>query len=102
MKSWKRDPQQPSKTPTLDQPLQTEDIRLISDLRIMHLKVEELYQIVTTVKHRHDAARIPTYADASVLAEDINRIDEIYIWFLSLQEEAVRKACNQQVESEER
>lgn len=32
------------------------------------------------------------YADQQVLAEDIERVDAIYLWFVSLKEEAARQA----------
>ena len=67
--------------------LTIQEIRLISDLRIMHAKVDELHQIVTNLKQRHDEADICKYADAPVLADDIARVDEIYLWFVKLKEE---------------
>lgn len=67
-----------------------EEVRLVSDLRIMHAKVDELYQVVTNLKRRHDESAVHKYADQDVLNEDISRVDEIYLWFVSMKEE-VRK-----------
>ena len=67
--------------------LNIQEVRLISDLRIMHAKVDELHQVVTNLKHRHDEGDICKYADAPVLADDIARVDEIYLWFVKLKEE---------------
>ena len=70
--------------------LDIEEVRLVSDLRIMHSKVDELYQIVQNLKRRHSDEAIYDYADHSVLQEDIDRVDQIYLWCVSLKEE-VRK-----------
>ncbi len=67
--------------------LDVDEVRLVSDLRIMHSKVDELYQIVTNLKRRHSEADIQKYADQPVLNEDIARVDEIYLWFVSLKHE---------------
>jgi hypothetical protein len=75
-------------TPISGRALDIDEVRLIGDLRIMHSKVDELYQIVMNLKRRHPEPRIHKYADQVVLTEDINRVDEIYIWFLGLKEEA--------------
>jgi len=66
--------------------LDVDEIRLVSDLRIMHSKVDELYQIVTNLKRRHGETDIRKYADQPVLNEDITRVDEIYLWFVSLKD----------------
>ncbi|HYE25449.1 MAG TPA: hypothetical protein VEG32_09655 [Clostridia bacterium] len=70
--------------------LDIEEIRLVSDLRVMHSKVDELYHIVSDLKRRHDEASIYKYADARVLNEDIARADEIYLWFVKVKEELSR------------
>lgn len=70
--------------------LDIEEIRLVSDLRIMHSKVDELYQVVTNLKRRQNEASIHKYADGPVLTEDINRVDQIYMWFIKLKEEGER------------
>lgn len=67
--------------------LDIDEIRLVGDLRIMHSKVDELYQIVTNLKRRHNHAAIHRYADPPVLAEDIDRVDEIYMWFVNLKQQ---------------
>jgi hypothetical protein len=68
------------------------EVRLIADLRIMHSKVDELYQVVTNLKRRHDDDAIHKYADQPVLSEDIDRVDELYMWFLRLKEQKRRNA----------
>jgi hypothetical protein len=78
--------------PTNDRWLDIDEIRLVSDLRIMHAKVDELYQLVTNLKRRHSGADIHKYADQPVLNEDIARVDEIYLWFVSLKEQRERRA----------
>ncbi len=79
-------PRRPSSKYSDDQPDRIEEIRLISDLRIMHAKVDELHHIVTNLKRRHDEGAIHKYADRRVLAENIGKVDEIYLWFLSLKD----------------
>lgn len=74
-----------------DAPLNLEEVRLVSDLRIMHSKVDELFHIVDNLKRRHSHQHIFQYADAVVLAEDIRRVDEIYMWFVKLKEETERQ-----------
>jgi hypothetical protein len=73
-----------------DRSLDVEEVRLIADLRIMHSKVDELYQVVTNLKRRHDDDAIHKYADQPVLSEDIDRVDELYMWFLRLKEQSRR------------
>ncbi len=70
-----------------DRWLNVDEIRLIADLRVMHSKVDELYQIVSNLKRRHDDDSIHKYADQRVLSEDIDRVDELYMWFLRLKEQ---------------
>ncbi len=72
--------------------LDVDEVRLVSDLRIMHSRVDELYQIVSNLKRRHSGSDIHKYADQSVLSEDIAHVDEIYLWFVSLKEESTEKA----------
>jgi hypothetical protein len=78
--------------PVQDRWLDIDEIRLVSDLRIMHSKVDELYQIVANLKRRHSGADVHKYADQPVLNEDIARVDEIYLWFLSLKEQRESRA----------
>jgi hypothetical protein len=70
--------------------LDIEEVRLVSDLRIMHAKVNELFEIVDVLKSRYDEQEIRHYADQPVLDRDIARVDEIYLWFLRLKEEGLR------------
>lgn len=76
-----------SKQPIPERWLNVDEVRLVSDLRIMHSKVDELYQIVTNLKRRHSGADIHKYADQPVLNEDIARVDEIYLWFVVLKDQ---------------
>lgn len=73
-----------------DRPLKIDEIRLISDLRIMHSKVNELFQVVQTLKRRHPEMTIRQYADHIALEEDIKRVDDIYLWFVGMKEERLR------------
>lgn len=70
--------------------LTIDEVRLVSDLRVMHSKVDELYYIVSSLKRRHDEASIHDYADAPVLVEDIRKVDEIYMWFVGLKDQRER------------
>ena len=75
--------------------LDIEEMRLVADLRIMHSKVDELYQVVANLKRRHSGADIHRYADQPLLNEDIARVDDMYGWFVTLKEEGkTRKATN--------
>jgi hypothetical protein len=56
--------------------LDIEEIRLISDLRIMHAKIDELYALVENLKRRHSEALIVEYADRQRLSDNISRVDE--------------------------
>jgi hypothetical protein len=67
-----------------------DEVRLIADLRIMHSKVDELYQITRMLRSRHDERGVTTYADDRVLSEDIRKVDELYLWFVRLKEEIDR------------
>jgi hypothetical protein len=70
--------------------LNIEEVRLISDLRIMHAKVYELFEIVSVIKKRHDENSIRRFADHAMLDHDIKRVDEIYLWFVGLKDEGIR------------
>jgi hypothetical protein len=74
--------------------LNLDETRLVSDLRIMHSKVDELYHLIDTLKRRHSHKDVYRYADGALLAENISRVDEIYIWLVRLKEEAERKRLN--------
>ena len=69
--------------------LTIEEVRTVSDLRVMHAKVDELYQIVSALKERYAETAIIKYADQPVLTKDIQKVDEIYLWFVRLKEEAI-------------
>jgi hypothetical protein len=72
-----------------DRWLTIEETRLVSDLRIMHAKVDELFQVISALRRHHDEGAIVKYADQPVLTEDIQKIDEIYLWFVKLKEENI-------------
>lgn len=78
-----------SQRPVEDRSLRMEEIRIVSDLRIMHAKVDELYHFVIGLKTRHNEADIVKYADQPVLTADIQKVDEIYLWFVKLKEENI-------------
>ena len=72
-----------------DRWLTIEEIRLLCDLRSMHSKVDELYQLIAALKKHHDESGIVKYADQPVLTEDIQKVDELYLWFVKLKEESI-------------
>lgn len=72
------------------QRLDVEEVRLIADLRIMHAKVHELFEIVTVLKRGREENYIRKYADHAMLEKDIQRVDEIYLWFIRLKEEGLK------------
>ena len=72
-----------------DRWLNIEEVRIVSDLRIMHARVDELYHVVTALKKRHKEADVLKYADQPILTEDIQKVDEIYLWFVRLKEESI-------------
>jgi hypothetical protein len=41
------------------------------------------------LKKRHDEADVVKYADQPVLTEDIQKVDDIYLWFVKLKEEDI-------------
>lgn len=67
-----------------------EEVRLIADLRIMHAKVHELFEIVSVLKRGREENFIRRYADHAMLEKDIQRVDEIYLWFVRLKEERLK------------
>lgn len=79
----------PSEQPSGDRYLTIDEIRLVADLRVMHAKVDELFQIVNNLKRRHHEAAVRKYADREVLDEDIRRVDEIYLWFVQMKDSRV-------------
>lgn len=70
--------------------LDVDEVRIIADLRIMHAKVHELFEIVSVLKRGRDENYIRKYADHAMLEKDIQRVDEIYLWFIRLKEEGIR------------
>ena len=76
----------PDNRPRVD----VEEVRLIADLRIMHAKVHELFEIVSVLKRGREENFIRRYADHVMLEKDIQRVDEIYLWFVRLKEEGLK------------
>lgn len=70
--------------------LTIDEVRIISDLRIMHAKVDDLFHLVSQLKTRYDEAAVHKYSDPHLLAQDIDRVDEIYLWYVKLREERDR------------
>lgn len=81
----------PSQDSLRDRWLNIDEVRVVSDLRIMHAKVEELYNMVSALKRRHEERVVVKYADQPVLTEDIQKVDEIYLWFVKLKEESIEQ-----------
>ena len=84
-----------SKNPRAVQPtdgrwLDIEEVRLVSDLRIMHAKVKELHHIVSILQDGFEESEICKYSDSLLLDENINMVDEIYLWFVRLKEQRSR------------
>ena len=50
--------------------LDIEEIRLIADLRIMHSKVHELFEVISVLKRGHEENFIRQYADHAMLESD--------------------------------
>ena len=71
-------------------PLRIDEVRIVSDLRIMHSKVNELFHLVGQLKQRYDESAICAYSDEDLLSQDIERVDDIYAWFVRLREERDR------------
>ena len=69
-----------------DRPLTISQVRIVSDLRIMHAKVDELFHLVQDLQQRHTESDIHAYADKPLLGQDIDRVDDIYLWFVKLKE----------------
>jgi hypothetical protein len=67
-----------------------EKVRLVSDLRIMHAKVDELHHVILNLRKRHGENDVITYADEAVLSDNISRVDEIYLWFVKIKEQRDR------------
>jgi len=71
--------------------LDIEEVRLVSDLRIMHSKVQDLYTVVHHLKQRFSEEEIERYADQEMLTDEIKQVDEIYLWFVKLKERQRQK-----------
>lgn len=71
--------------------LEIDEVRLVADLRMMHAKVDELYNAVQQLKRRHQEDDIVRYSDQSALTDDIQRVDEIYLWYVKLKEQAAKE-----------
>lgn len=71
--------------------MEIEEVRLVADLRIMHSKVDELHRIVNSLKGHHNEKIIHRYADQAILQNDLKLVDQIYLWFVRLKEEAERR-----------
>ena len=72
--------------------LSVDEVRVVSDLRIMHSKVNELFHVVQAMRDHYSEEEIHAYADPPLLSENIDRMDEIYLWFVKLREERDRKS----------
>jgi hypothetical protein len=66
--------------------LEIEEVRLISDLRVMHAKVDDLHGLLESFKRRHDEGEIVRYSDYEMLEQNIRKVDEIYMWFVKVKE----------------
>ncbi len=75
--------------PVAEHGLTIEEARIVSDLRIMHAKVDELYHFVTSLRRHHNESDVVKYADQPILTEDVQKVDTIYLWFVKLKEEAI-------------
>jgi hypothetical protein len=74
-----------------DRWLDINEVRLVADLRHMHAKVDELYSVIENLRNRHSGSDIVKYADYQMLADNIRRVDEIYLWFLRIRDEREAK-----------
>ena len=79
------------KDPLSERALTLDEVRIVSDLRIMHAKVDDLFHLVEQLRQRYDEVAVHKYADKGLLAQDIERVDEIYLWFVKLREERDRR-----------
>ena len=80
-----------SKNHVQERPLDIDEVRLVSDLHIMHSKVSELCAIVMDLKKRYSKTQIDRYADQELLTQEIQQVDEIYLWFVKLKEQQRQK-----------
>jgi hypothetical protein len=84
-------PMNPKRIPQVvgDHSLSIEEVRIVSDLRIMHAKVDELRQLVSALRKRHSESDVVRYADQPILTDDIQHVDEIYVWFVKLKDVSI-------------
>lgn len=73
--------------PPQDRALDLDEVRLVSDLRVMHAKVMELYRCVASLRARHSPEDVRKYADAELLDQNISHADDIYLFYVSLAEQ---------------
>jgi hypothetical protein len=83
-----------SQPPIEERSLTIEEVRIVSDLRIMHSKVDELFQVVNALKTRHSEADLVKYADQPILTDDIRKVDGIYLWFVKIKEENIAQRAS--------
>jgi hypothetical protein len=72
-----------------DRWLTIDEVRIASDLRIRHAKVDELYNLVSALKERHAEADVVKYAHQPMLTDGIHKFDQIYRCFVKLEEENI-------------
>ena len=78
--------------PLQDRPLSLDEVRIVSDLRIMHGKVDDLFHLVQVLRQRYSETVVHQYSDRELLSQDIERVDAIYLWFVKLREELDRQS----------
>ncbi len=84
-------PNQPISPLSPDERLTLREVRIVADLRVMHSKVDELYQAVRSLQRHHSDTDIHAYADPPVLGDDISKVADIYVFFVKLKEERERR-----------
>ena len=73
-----------------DRALSIDEVRIVSDLRVMHAKVDDLFHFVQELRRRYTEVTVYQYADKDLLSQDIERVDELYLWYVKLREERDR------------
>jgi wyosine [tRNA(Phe)-imidazoG37] synthetase (radical SAM superfamily) len=56
----------------------------------MNAKVDELFHLIESLKHRHDEQAIVKYADSPMLTEDIQKVDAIYLCLYGSKKKSLR------------
>jgi flagellar assembly factor FliW len=64
-----------------------DEVRLVADLRIMHARVYEIYNVCNMIRSRHTEKKVVEYADPMVLNDDIQKMQQVSNWFLQVQGE---------------